>query len=120
MEIVIDVELSDLVIAVTHHLHLGPVSHADTDLSLVYLHVVHVDSQVAGGGRDGNINQHVSFDGEVVGDDVGDEIQLVPSIELISYFSVTTITYLEGLILVGSLTLISFRSSLTSMTASWN
>ena len=48
----------------------------------MYLHVVDVDSQVSGGRRDGDINIHTTFDGEVVRYDVGDEIELVPNIEL--------------------------------------
>ena len=89
------------------NLHPGPVLQPDLHLLLVNLHVVDVEGDVLRGLADVNVDEDFSVNGEIIRDEEGNEIEFIPynwkDFEKLNL----EISYLDGLMLAGSLTSIS-------------
>ena len=77
-----DVELPLLVVAVARHLHPGAVLQAQLHLLLVDLHVEDVEGDVVRGLSDVDVDEDLSVNGEIIRDEEGNEIELIPGIRI--------------------------------------
>ena len=77
-----DVELSELIIPMTHNVDIGvSIEVGQGDLILMDGHVIDVKGDVGGGLCDLHLNVDRTINGEVVRDDVGDEEDFIPIID---------------------------------------
>ena len=103
----VSMDLDQWVVHFACNLHPGPVLQLDLHLLLVNLHVVDVEGDVLRGLADVNVDEDFSVNGEIIRDEEGNEIEFIPynwkDFEKLNL----EISYLDGLMLAGSLTSIS-------------
>ena len=62
------------------HLHPTPILQPDLHLLLVDLHVIDVEGEVVRPSSDLNVDEDFPIDGEIIRNEEGDEIELIPAI----------------------------------------